>query len=293
MSRRKPQRAVGPGATLSNSSARAARGSRSARRQRRSARKAAKSERVARAAKVKQPRRRFGRLATGVVLVGLMLTVLALGGQWMLRQSYFRVQHVTFVGLHHETVSQVLAATGLELHPTMIGLDTATLTRKLEQFAWIEGVRVIKHWPNSLEIRIHESTPVAVAFDSHHVLQYVDRRGRELGHAPLNANLPTLQYTSPARTSWPYERAGRNAALVASALPPAFAAQVSVVSVNWHGSVELKMTTPVSFIIGPPTQLHAKFVAIASVIAHSTLGPGDVVDVTVPSELAVSGPPPG
>ena len=45
----------------------------------------------------------------------------------------------------------------------------------------------------------------------------------------------------------------------------------------------------VTFILGPPTQLHAKFVAIASVIAHSTLRPGDVVDATVPGELAITG----
>ena len=48
------------------------------------------------------------------------------------------------------------------------------------------------------------------------------------------------------------------------------------------------MTTPVTFILGPATELHAKFVAVASVIAHSTLHPGDVVDVTVPGEMAVT-----
>jgi hypothetical protein len=50
------------------------------------------------------------------------------------------------------------------------------------------------------------------------------------------------------------------------------------------------MTTPVTFVLGEPTELRQKFVAIASVIAHSTLVPGDVVDVSVPDELAVSGP---
>jgi len=75
-------------------------------------------------------------------------------------------------------------------------------------------------------------------------------------------------------------------------LPPAFASQVSVITEDDHGVVTFKMTTPVTFILGPPTQLHAKFVAIASVIAHSTLRPGDVVDATVPGELAVTGGPP-
>jgi hypothetical protein len=65
-----------------------------------------------------------------------------------------------------------------------------------------------------------------------------------------------------------------------------------VISVTAHGQVALKMTTPVTFVLGTTAQLHAKFVAIASVIAHETLRPGDVVDVSVPGALAVTGPPP-
>jgi hypothetical protein len=98
-----------------------------------------------------------------------------------------------------------------------------------------------------------------------------------------------LDYVHPRSALWPYAHAGRSAAYVASQLPPAFAAQVSVITEDDHGVVSFKMTTPVTFILGPPTQLHAKFVAIASVIAHSTLRPGDVVDATVPGELAVTG----
>ena len=62
-----------------------------------------------------------------------------------------------------------------------------------------------------------------------------------------------------------------------------------MVTVNAGGVVALRMTTPVTFVLGPPTQLHAKFVSIASVIAHATLRPGDVVDVTVPGALTVTG----
>jgi hypothetical protein len=106
----------------------------------------------------------------------------------------------------------------------------------------------------------------------------------------LNVNLPTLEYVHPTNSAWPFEHAGRGAAYVASQLPRAFDTQVSIISDDAKGSVTLQMTTPVTFILGPPTDLHAKFVAVASVIAHSTLVPGDVVDVTVPDELAVTPP---
>jgi len=237
-------------------------------------------------------RSRSHRLAKILVGLGLMVTTVALGGQWVLQQSIFRVQHVTLLGLHHETAGAILAAAGLENHPTMVGVSSGSLEMSLSSFAWIDSVSVSKHWPNSIVVKVHEATPVAVAFDAKHELQFVDARGRDLGPAPLKANYPTLVYLSPKDAIWPYGRAGVAAALVASKLPKAFSAQVSQITVGAAGDVTLKMTTPVSFILGPPTELRAKFVAIASVIAHTTLKPGDVVDVSVPDELAVSGPAP-
>jgi cell division protein FtsQ len=236
-----------------------------------------------------RPRRRWTGLVKFSLVAVLLVATLAVAGEWVLRQSYFRVQHVTFVGVRHEPLSLVLAASGLEAHPTMLDVNATTVKANLAQFAWIDAVHLTKHWPNTVVVSVHESTAVAVAFNNRHVLQYVDRDGRDLGVAPLHVNLPTLRYLHPRNATWPYGRAGRSAASVAAQLPPAFSAQVSIVTEDDHGVVSLRMTTPVTFILGPATQLHAKFVAIASVIATSTLRPGDVVDATVPGELAVTG----
>jgi cell division protein FtsQ len=224
-----------------------------------------------------------------VAVTALVLATFAVAGEWVLRQSYFRVQHITFVGVRHEPLALVSAASGLEAHPTMLDVNAATIKVNLAQFAWIDAVRLTKHWPNTVVVTVRESTAVAVAFNDKHVLQYVDRRGRDLGAAPLHVNLPTLDYLHARSALWPFSHAGRSAAFVAAQLPPAFSAQVSVITEDDHGVVTLRMTTPVTFILGPPTQLRAKFVAIASVIARSTLRPGDVVDATVPGELAVTG----
>lgn len=224
-------------------------------------------------------------------MIGVVITLAALGGRWLLRQPYFRVQHVTFIGLRHETTAAVLNASGLLEHPSMVGLTDAKIERRLSSFPWIHSVSIEKHWPSTVVITVHENTAVAVAFGPHHRLDFVDAYGQSLGPAPLAENMPTLQYLHPTSSSWPFAGAGRAAAYVASKLPPAFSSQVSVITANAQGSVTLKMTTPVTFVLGPATNLHAKFIAIASVIAHSTLQPGDVVDVTVPDELAVTPPP--
>ena len=232
------------------------------------------------------------RSTTVLLSIGLVVTVLAVTTQAVLHSSLLRVQHVTLVGEVHESASQVLSATGLNDHPMMLSVSSTSLTRDLSGFAWVRSVNVVKHWPNSLTVRVNELRPVAVAFDPQGHLSFVSALGRDLGSAPLNANYPTLVYQDPLKATWPFARAGVSAAQVAAALPRAFSGQVDEIEVDAAGAVTLKMTSPVTFVLGETTGLRQKFVAIASVIAHSTLRAGDVVDVSVPDELAVSGPAP-
>ena len=206
-----------------------------------------------------------------------------------MRSSLFRVRHVTVVGLRHESASAVLAASGLEADPPIIDVNAAALDKRLSHFSWIQSIAVTKHWPDHVVVTVTERTAVAVAFASAHHLVFVDASGHDLGPAPMSADLPTLIYLHPRSASWPFQRAGRAAAYVASQLPVAFARQVSKISVGASGSVSLSMTTPLTFVLGPANDLHAKFVSIASVIAHARLAPGDVVDVSVPGSLAVTG----
>jgi cell division protein FtsQ len=205
------------------------------------------------------------------------------------RSSFFRVRHVTILGARHEAAAAVLAASGLASDPPIIDVSVASLERRLARFSWIGSVSLTKHWPDHVVVTLTERRPVAVAFAARHHLVYVDAQGHELGAAPLAADLPTLVYDKPTANTWPFARAGRAAAYVASQLPIAFSRQVATISVDAAGSVSLAMTTPVTFVLGPANNLHAKFVSIASVIAHARLAPGDVVDVTVPGSLAVTG----
>jgi cell division protein FtsQ len=236
------------------------------------------------------PRLRVRRLTKWLVAVGLVATAAVFGAQWLLHQSDFRVQHVTITGNRHESAAAILGRSGLGDHPSMIALNETKIVKRVETFSWVRSVSVTKKWPNTVILNVHENVAVAVAFNAKHVLEFVDAQGQPLGVAPLNENLPTLDYLEPTASTWPFAKAGRGAAYVASQLPRAFTTQVGTITDDAQGSVTLKMTTPVTFILGPPTNLHAKFVAIASVIAHSTLVPGDVVDVTVPDELAVTPP---
>jgi cell division protein FtsQ len=264
---------------------------------RRSPREASADRRVAatpspRPIPLSPKRRGVGRFTKVLIAVGVLATASALGGQWVLHQPFFQVRHVSLLGVHHETEAQVLSASGLASHPAMIDVSASSIERNLVSFPWISSVSLSKHWPDSVVVTVHESSSVAVGYNSHHVLEYISASGQDLGTAPLAANLPTLAYAGASLGPWPFAGPARGAAEVASQLPKAFAGQVAEVTENAQGDVTLKMESPVSFVLGPPSNLHAKFVAIASVILHTTLGVGDVVNVTVPDELAVSGPAP-
>lgn len=252
---------------------------------RRATRRPRREGRSARAA------RRARRRVLSVTLVALLgLASLGALGWWGLHQPLFQVRHATVVGVTHESAAAVLVASGLDAHPAMISVSTGEVERRLRRFPWIGSVVLVKHWPDSVALSVHERVAVAVALAGTS-WRYVDASGHDLGPAPRSANLPTLVALS-AR-GWPYLGWARPAAEVASRLPTAFAAQVSKVIVDHRGSVSLKLTTPVTFVLGSLDDLHAKFVDVASVIAHATLAPGDVVDVTAPGALAVTGPTPG
>ncbi len=235
-------------------------------------------------------RRRRVRRVVVVVALALVAGALAKGGDVVLHSSYFSVTDVVVTGEIHESAAQVIAASGLANRPAMIDVSSSAISERLARFPWIDRVSVVTHWPHRVDIAVSESHAVGVTFIGAHQLFYVGDQGQDLGSAPLNANLPTL--VSPlgltGEKAWVWK--GSAAALVASQLPVAFSAQVREIHQSSSGSVSLVMTTPLTFVLGPPSDLGAKFVAIASAIAHASFAPGDVVDVSTPSEIAVSGP---
>lgn len=223
--------------------------------------------------------RRF--LAVTVVLTLLYVGLLALS-----RLSYFRVQTVDVVGNTHETAGQVIAMSGLDDHPPMLTLNGGKISDAISELRWVSSVTVTRHWPHRVTLTVHERTPVAVAPDGVGVLHLVDGSGHQLDPATVGVDLPHLAAVG-GEAEWPFDGWARPAATVARRLPTAFAGHVRTVSVDVKGRVTLHFTTPVTFYIGPIDRLHAKFVAIASVLAERTLGPHSYVDVSVPSAVTV------
>jgi len=220
------------------------------------------------------------------VAVTCALTVLYGGVTLLSSQSFFRVQQVTVIGNVHETAGQIIAMSHLDEHPPMLTLNAGAINDAVTQLRWVEKVDVSRQWPHRVTVTVTERRPIAVAADFNGVLHLVDGEGRSLDPAPVGANLPHLAAVGPDGP-WPFDRWAKPAATVARRLPAAFRAQVASVSVDVKGRVTLHFTTPVTFYLGQTDNLHAKFVAVASVIAGQVLRPNSYVDVSVPSAVTV------
>jgi hypothetical protein len=71
-------------------------------------------------------------------------------------------------------------------------------------------------------------------------------------------------------------------------LPVSFAAQVTAVTVEPAGWVQLALTTPILVNIGTATELAAKYEDVSSILAGATLHNGDVIDVSIPQAPTVT-----
>ena len=75
---------------------------------------------------------------------------------------------------------------------------------------------------------------------------------------------------------------------VAATLPASFVAQVTGITVEPQGWVQLTMTTPILVDIGSTSQLTAKYEDISAILSAATLHNGDVIDVSVPQAPTVT-----
>ena len=75
---------------------------------------------------------------------------------------------------------------------------------------------------------------------------------------------------------------------VAATLPPSFVAQVTTVTVEPAGWVQLALTTPVLVDVGSATQLEAKYEDVSAALAAATLHAGDLIDVSVPRAMTIT-----
>lgn len=226
------------------------------------------------------------------LLVGALVLVLVLVGAWFLLHSpLFSARSITVSGDVHETAAQVVAAAGLATHPPLLDVNGGAAAAAIERLPWVRSASVHVSWPDGVRIALTEETPRLVAAAPGGAWAVLSADGRVLQVAP-GARPPGLVLltvpVAPGAAGTTLSSKDAAGLKVATTLPPSFSAQVTAVTVEPGGWVQLSMTTPIVVNIGTASQLTAKYEDVSAVLAGATLHVGDVIDVSVPDAVTVT-----
>jgi len=236
--------------------------------------------------------REQGQRRLRILVVGLAGTAVLVGGWFLLHTSLFGARAVTVTGNVHESAAQVIDQAGLASQPPLLDVDAGATAARIEQLPWVRTASVSVSWPDGVHIRVTEETPRFAVSEAGGHWVTVSADGRVLAVTVARED-GLLLLTVPQTPGAPGSvLPARDAAAldVASTLPASFAAQVTGVTVEPAGWIQLSMTTPIAVDIGTATQLPEKYEDVSSILAGATLHNGDVIDVSVPSAPTVTGP---
>lgn len=234
--------------------------------------------------------RRRRRLLLGV-LAGALL---AAGALYLLHSPVFGARHVVISGSAHVPDAEVVRVAGLAGAPPLMDLSATAVARRVERLPWVARAKVAIAWPSTVRIRLSERTPVAVV-PAGRRLAVVDRTGRVLGlvgAAARPAGLPLVEVSG--KVAAPGHRladSGPAEARVASLMPESMVRSVADLRVTRLGIVA-DLRDGLRALLGSSSSARAKFVSLATVLAHGDLAGARVVDVRDPANpvLVSSGP---
>ena len=234
--------------------------------------------------------REQGRRRLIIAGVALGVAALVVGGWFLLHTPLFSARSVTVTGNVHETAARWWPRPDW---PVTRRCSTSTPGRRPPAWSSCPGcARPAVHvsWPDGVHIAVTEETPRFTASTPAGQWETLSNDGRVLGASatrPPGLLLLTVPEPpgEPGRCSPAKDAAGLR---VASTLPASFVGQVTAVTVEPAGWVQLALTTPVVVDIGTTAELTAKYEDVSSILAGATLHNGDVIDVSVPDAPTVT-----
>lgn len=226
-------------------------------------------------------RRRLRRLVVAVVSVAIVVLGFAVA-----HSPVFAARDVTVVGAVHTSRAEVLAVTGLDRRPPLVEVSDAADAAALDRLPFVERATVTRSFPSSVRVSIVERHPVAEVAGPGASYALVDATGRVLEYTVTR--VPALALVTglgplPAPGG---SLAARDAPAVAAAaaVPETILDKVASVSLGAGGGVVLDLVGGEVAELGPASDLRAKMVSLATVLARVPLAGVRTIDVRVPED---------
>jgi len=234
--------------------------------------------------------RRDGR-ARRMLLIGLPLLAL-LGGAWLwLRDSpLVAVEHVRVSGVRGPeagAIEDALRTAGERM--STLDVNTAALRAAVAQFPIVREVRASASFPHALHIEVIEQPPVA-ALVVGNGRTAVAADGVVLGAASLGSRLPNVSaYHEPPVGGRVRGAQVRAELAVLGAAPAVLAARIASVFEGAQG-ITVAMRSGLLAYFGNASTPHAKWIALARVLADPSSAGASYVDVRLPAHPAAGFP---
>ena len=129
-------------------------------------------------------------------LLVLCCVVLAAGGlyfrQVLTNSDIFRLSTLSVQGNRMVRKTEILDLGGIEQGINLLSFDTKQAEKAVSEHEWIESVEIVRAWPSSLTIKVHEYRPLAminIESKTGRGLYYVDRKGKVFAKVDANHEL--------------------------------------------------------------------------------------------------------
>jgi cell division protein FtsQ len=198
------------------------------------------------------------------VLIAVGSVVLLIGGVAASRSSVLDVRRIEVSGADHLHRPQIVRIAGVSNATNALWLDEGVVERRLESEPWIADADVRVTLPLTVEIAVHERSPVAVAQGAVTSLMAAD--GTALGSGRIPRGLPVIELgaAGPVEGIRP---SPVGAARALGAMAPPLRAQVARVRVLLDGSLELRLRGGPTVRFGTPEDAQRKAVTIQRMLA--------------------------
>ncbi len=225
----------------------------------------------------REERRRNGRriaLTAVAVVAAVLVALVATSGLFAARQ-------LDVEGTVHLTADDVRRASGVHGAPSMLGLDTGAVARRVERLPWVADAQVSISWPNTLVIRVTEWEPVAYVAD-HGRWALLASPGRVLADV-LDRPAAYVKVVGLRTVPRPGSTITGGASVdVVNRLPDALRRQLAGLDLA-GGGVTLRLDSGMAVRLGDTTAIPAKSAAALAVLAAQNPACHQYVDVAIPS----------
>ncbi len=226
------------------------------------------------------------RLRLALICALVVLPLLGAGWMWLRHSSFVAVEHVRVTGAHGAQAGAIDGALTEAAHGmSTLAPDPARLKAAVARFPQVSGVRADPSFPHGMRITVLERAPVAALLVGGNRIA-VSADGTALGTTVPSASLPAVaDDVAPASGERVRNELVRQALTVLGAAPGALLRLASRAYFSTRG-LTVAMRGGLLVYFGDATRPHAKWLALASVLADSSSAGAVYVDVRSPERAA-------